>query len=315
MTKQPAANFGTTGVGGLSINDPDKAKQQQVYEFVENMKQDPDGWKKSVEYIVTGAVSTVDEHYLLFLVIEEFLKKRYAAANNEDVRIVRDFLAFWMQKINGDGSYPAYVVNKLAQLFSLVFASDFPSRWPRFMQEVFLDRGFTHHPTVQFYLKTLLAIDEEVVNRYMSRTPEEFDRNTTIKDAMRELCIKDCSESWVLILEQCSELSDHALVFEVVAAYVDWIDLELVANERFVPLLMKGLAKSETSEEAIQAVEGLVQKGMPASRKLFLTSGLLNFIKTNNLLAISEDSFNEETERVACLVSSLGHQLVNVNST
>lgn len=33
------------------------------------------------------------------------------------------------------GSQPLYLVNKMAQLFALVFAADFPKRWPNFMEE------------------------------------------------------------------------------------------------------------------------------------------------------------------------------------
>lgn len=33
-------------------------------------------------------------------------------------------------------SQPSYLVNKMAQLFALVFAADFPKRWPNFMEEV-----------------------------------------------------------------------------------------------------------------------------------------------------------------------------------
>lgn len=52
----------------------------------------------------------------------------------------------------------------------------------------------------------------------------------------------------LLLQERCSDTQARTLTLEVVGAYVDWIELELVANDRFVPLLIRSLSDSETSE-------------------------------------------------------------------
>lgn len=63
---------------------------------------------------------------------------------------------------------------------------------------------------------------------------QETRRNTLIKDSMRETCIPALVESWYLILQTYqrshSELTCQCL--EVVGAYVSWIDLNLIANDR-----------------------------------------------------------------------------------
>lgn len=63
---------------------------------------------------------------------------------------------------------------------------------------------------------------------------QETRRNTLIKDSMRETCIPALVESWYQILQTYqgshSELTCQCL--EVVGAYVSWIDLNLIANDR-----------------------------------------------------------------------------------
>lgn len=64
---------------------------------------------------------------------------------------------------------------------------------------------------------------------------QETRRNTLIKDRMRETCIPALVESWYQILQTYqrshSELTCQCL--EVVGAYVSWIDLNLIANDRY----------------------------------------------------------------------------------
>lgn len=65
---------------------------------------------------------------------------------------------------------------------------------------------------------------------------QETRRNTLIKDTMRENCIPALVESWYQILQTYqqsnSELTCQCL--EVVGAFVSWIDLNLIANDRSV---------------------------------------------------------------------------------
>lgn len=64
--------------------------------------------------------------------------------------------------------------------------------------------------------------------------PQETRRNTLIKDSMREHCIPSLVESWFQIMTayQRSHPELTCQCLEVVGAYVSWIDLSLIANER-----------------------------------------------------------------------------------
>ena len=56
---------------------------------------------------------------------------------------------------------------------------------------------------VDYYLRVLLAIDCEVVDREVIHSKEEADRNTLIKDHMRESCVQDLVDSWYHIMVRC----------------------------------------------------------------------------------------------------------------
>lgn len=44
------------------------------------------------------------------------------------------------------------------------------------------------------------------------------------------------------------------LCLNVIGAYIAWIDIELIANERFVSLIMRALTNTETQEAAVDCV-------------------------------------------------------------
>lgn len=64
---------------------------------------------------------------------------------------------------------------------------------------------------------------------------QEARRNTLIKDTMREQCIPSLVESWYQILHSYQYTNSEVLCqcLEVVGAYVSWIDLSLIANDRY----------------------------------------------------------------------------------
>jgi len=92
-----------------------------------------------------------------------------------------------------------FIRNKAAQIFALVFVCDYPKRWPTFFADLLQTLGMGPR-AVDIYLKVLLAIDCEVVDREVIHSKEEADRNTQIKDHMRESCVQDLVDSWFQIM-------------------------------------------------------------------------------------------------------------------
>jgi len=54
---------------------------------------------------------------------------------------------------------------------------------------------------------------------------------------MRDHCVPDLVESWYQILnlsDDSCEPSIKCMCFQVIGAYVSWIDINLIANDQFI---------------------------------------------------------------------------------
>lgn len=56
-----------------------------------------------------------------------------------------------------------------------------------------------------------------------------------VKDAMRELCISDLAEAWFQLVSAYKDTQPElaAMVLHALKRYVSWIDINLVANNRY----------------------------------------------------------------------------------
>uniref|UniRef100_A0A1I7Z6U6 Exportin-T n=1 Tax=Steinernema glaseri TaxID=37863 RepID=A0A1I7Z6U6_9BILA len=285
------------------LTDPNY--QVQAYRYLEELKSDPEGWRICSDDIVNGRFRNVNEHFFLLQVVEDFVVQNYNGTSNDSVvSQIRLLMSNWMERI-ASSTQPAFISNKMAHLFSLVFAADFPGRWPRFMQEIFLDQfdGFK----VQFFLRTLLAIDAEVVDREISRSKDVLDRNTQIKDAMREFCVRDIAHAWLKILKVCDD-GNKSLCLDAIAAFIDWIDLELVANDEMIPFIIDSVNHPPTMEAGISAISGILYKGMDGNSKVALIKAFYHAFIAKNFLDASEDY--EQTRRAASLINCMGLNLI-----
>lgn len=300
--------------GNASVTDP--TKQAEIYQALESLKKDALGWKKSVESFVGVLKPSPEDQFLLLQVIEDFLNKRYHSSSPEDVSVIRNFLLHYIRNSRSSTEeQPAFLVNKMAHIFSLVFAADFPERWSTYFNELFFNDNINDRKAAFFYLKVLLAIDTEVVNRDIQRSKNESDRNIKIKDAMREICINEIAKSWLSIANSNQDdVIIQNLVLDNIASYVDWIELDLVANDYVMPLIISKFQNPATSESATAAVCGLLEKGMPAEKKVGLALTIMTVLRNNGLLTVNDNNDEDEVTRVGSLVNSLGLVLLDVQN-
>lgn len=64
-----------------------------------------------------------------------------------------------------------FIRNKAAQVFALTFVMEYLTLWPKFFFDILSLVGLNPHG-VDVYLRTLMAIDAEVVDRDILHTPE-----------------------------------------------------------------------------------------------------------------------------------------------
>ena len=72
---------------------------------------------------------------------------------------------------NNSSQDRSFLRNKFAQITSLAFVQDFPHRWPTFFTDL-IGMLSADPKAVDIYLRVLLAIDSEVVDREIGHTNE-----------------------------------------------------------------------------------------------------------------------------------------------
>uniref|UniRef100_A0A1I7VVK6 Exportin-T n=1 Tax=Loa loa TaxID=7209 RepID=A0A1I7VVK6_LOALO len=282
-----------------------------IFEYIEKLKNDCNGWKDCIEKIINGC--NPEEHFMLLQVIEAYLTVRYADSD-QDQDIIRRWMRGWLQRLSLPGSQPSFLVNKMAQLFALVFAADFPKRWPNFMEEVFFQQMSSSPEITVFFLRTLIAIDCEVVDREIRRTKQVTERNMRIKDAMRDSCNYSLALIWTQILAESNDLKTRKLCLDVIACYIDWIDLELVVNSTTIPFIINCLKNERTCESAVSAISAVLAKGMNAEKKLLLTASLCTVLHENGSFDLKENDV-DDVLRTGALISSLGCALIDCHTS
>lgn len=99
--------------------------------------------------------------------------------------------------------YAVFVANKFAQIVTQIVLIDFPTRWRTFFSDLM---QITMKPAWDLYLRILTAINQDIAERDLMRTPKEAARGTLIKDSMRETCVPQIVDSWYNILVSISQI-------------------------------------------------------------------------------------------------------------
>ncbi|XP_063783637.1 exportin-T isoform X2 [Pseudophryne corroboree] len=204
-----------------------------------------------------------------------------------------------------------FIRNKAAQVFALVFVTEYLTTWHKFFFDILSFVGLNPRG-VDLYLRVLMAVDAEVVDRDVIHTPEEARRNTLLKDTMREQCIPSLVESWYQILHTYqhtnSELTCQCL--EVIGAYVSWIDLTLIANDRFINMLLGHMSVEVLREEACDCLFEIVNKGMDPIDKTKLVESLCQVLQSAGFFSIDQEEDVDFLARFSKLVNGMGQSLI-----
>lgn len=172
---------------------------------------------------------------------------------------------------------PTFLRNKLAQVIVAVAGREYPNSWPSFFQDIM--NSLNDHPVaIDSFCRILVSIHEDIVSLEVPRSAEEARRSMGFKDAMREHALNDVARSWCHILNLFKESNPSivASLLYAVERYVHWIDISLVANDQFMPLLFIVLESpdAEGQTAAVAVLTEIVSKRMDAGPKLSLIQSL-----------------------------------------
>ncbi|KAM9823831.1 exportin-T [Neosynchiropus ocellatus] len=297
----------------LGLNpDADARYRQRAMAYFEQLKESQDAWEVCAEALAKGIYSEDHVKFFCFQVLEHQIKFRHAGLSAGQQQLIRETLMKWLQcqLMNTQPEKP-FIRNKAAQVFALTFVMEYLTLWPKFFFDILSLVGLNPHG-VDIYLRTLMAIDAEVVDRDILHPPEESRRNTLIKDTMREQCIPNLVESWFLILQtyQQSHPELTCQCLEVVGAYVSWIELNLIANDRFVNLLLSQMSVEELREEACDCLFEIVNKGMDPVDKTKLVESLCQVLLSAGFFNIEQEEDVDFLAKFSRLVNGMGQSLV-----
>uniref|UniRef100_A0A2K6C901 Exportin-T n=1 Tax=Macaca nemestrina TaxID=9545 RepID=A0A2K6C901_MACNE len=277
---------------GLNPN-ADSDFRQRALAYFEQLKISPDAWQVCAEALAQRTY-------------------RYSELTTVQQQLIRETLISWLQaQMLNPQPEKTFIRNKAAQVFALLFVTEYLTKWPKFFFDI-LSVVDLNPRGVDLYLRILMAIDSELVDRDVVHTSEEARRNTLIKDTMREQCIPNLVESWYQILQNYqytnSEVTCQCL--EVVGAYVSWIDLSLIANDRFINMLLGHMSIEVLREEACDCLFEVVNKGMDPVDKMKLVESLCQVLQSAGFFSIDQEEDVDFLARFSKLVNGMGQSLI-----
>lgn len=291
----------------------DPVARQRAYVYLEELKNSEWGWQMCLNALGS---ETNQDNYLQFFgfqIVEHYVKTRYDSAGPTEQQQVRQFIRQWIELRCMPHAQPGppFILNKAAQIFSMIFVRDYPLRWPNFFDDLIATLNLGHQ-AVDNYLRVLKAIDVDVADREVLRTQAEAERNAKIKDTMRVSCIPKLVETWFQILKTY-EVSHPDIVvqcLDVLGAYVSWIDITLVANDRFINQIIHLTSSVAAREAAVDCLYYIIAKGMDPLEKLRLVESLFPILEKQGILNPLKEDETDYTSKVGRLVNGIGMTLI-----
>ena len=100
------------------------------------------------------------------------------------------------------------------------------------------------------------------------------------------------------------------LCLEVIGAYVSWIDRSLVANDRFVTILLRFMVKPLLRESACDCIHEIILKGMDPLAKTKLIESFITVLDGAGLLNALEENEGDYLSKLGKLINGIGLQLI-----
>ncbi|KAM0715945.1 hypothetical protein Q7P37_008459 [Cladosporium fusiforme] len=267
----------------------DNNLKAQAYDFLNQLRQDPNGWQVCLTLFVRPAAPSE----VVRVVALEILNNAVQTQNlNQQSQVyVRDSLMGYVRQRYATGSQELdspSIQNKLTQTFTYLFTYLYPSDWTSFFDDFRSlagegsNIGTANPPATILYLRIVGSVHDEIADQLIPRTPEEQKRSTELKDLVRARDVNKIAATWQEILSRWQEI-DLGIVeacLRTVAKWVSWIDIWLVINQNIQSALLQlagqqGSTGGESKEArardaAIDTFTETVGKKMSAADKIEL---------------------------------------------
>ncbi|GJS35095.1 exportin-T [Tanacetum coccineum] len=253
--------------------------------------------------------------------LHDVLRARYATMSSEEKVFVRkSIFALVCYENVGDGNTsvkvldgPGYVKNKLAQVLVCLIYFEYPVIWSSVFVDFIpnLSKGAV---VIDMFCRVLNVLDDELISQDYPRSVEEGAVSVRVKDAMRQQCVGQIVNVWYEIVSvyRNSDSEMCAFVLDTMRRYISWIDIGLIANNTFLPLLFELMLVDGLPDKLRCAASGcvlaVVAKRMDPQAKLTLLQSL-QMSRVFGLVAGDVDS--ELVSGLASLLTGYASELLD----
>ncbi|KAK9099526.1 hypothetical protein Syun_026571 [Stephania yunnanensis] len=262
----------------------DHELKSRAVSYCQQLKESPSICRVCVERVL--CTKFVQVQFWCLQTLQEFLHLRYSSMSPEEKLYFRESVMSMAcdGRIGEKGSIrfldgPSFIKNKLAQVLVTLIYFEYPMIW----SSVFVD--FLQHlnkgaAVIDMFCRVLNALDDEVISLDYPRNAEEVAVAGRIKDGMRQQCIPQIVRAWydVVSLYKNSEPDVCTSVLDSLRRCISWIDIGLIANNAFVPMLFELVLVEGPPEQlrgaAANCVLAIVSKRMDPQSKLSMLQSL-----------------------------------------
>ncbi|GMI77867.1 PAUSED [Hibiscus trionum] len=287
----------------------DSELKSQAVNFCQKIKENPSICSLCIEKLCFCKL--VQVQFWCLQALHEVIRVKYGSMSLEEKNFIRKSI-FSMACFEGIDDKmcavldsPAFIKNKLSQVLVTLIYFEYPLIW----SSVFVD--FLPHlskgaAVIDMFSRILNALDDELVSVDYPRTAVEVAVAARVKDAMRCQCVPQIVRAWydIVSMYRNSDPEICATVLDCMRRYVSWIDIGLIANDAFIPLLFELMLADGLSEQLRAAAAGcvlaVVSKRMDAQSKL----SLLKSLQISRVFGlVSDDNDSELVSGIAALIT------------
>ncbi|KAG2638306.1 exportin-T-like [Panicum virgatum] len=182
--------------------------------------------------------------------------------------------------VSSHAASPPFLRNKLAQLVALLIRLDYPHVYPSYFLDL-LPPAPPQPGLTDMFARVLISLDDDLLSQEYPRSADEATDSMWVKDSMRAQCVPQIARHWHAAAStlRTADPAAAAVALDAARRCISWIDVGLVANDVFVPLLfdiaMSPGSAAPLAAAAVGCLAAVAAKRMDARAKVGLLRSLL----------------------------------------
>ncbi|RCV13949.1 hypothetical protein SETIT_2G387400v2 [Setaria italica] len=182
--------------------------------------------------------------------------------------------------VSSHAASPPFLRNKLAQLVALLVRLDYPHVYPSYFLDL-LPPAPPQPGQTDMFARVLISLDDDLLSQDYPRSADEASDAMRVKDSMRAQCVPQIARHWhaAAATLRTADPAAAAVALDAARRCISWIDVGLVANDVFVPLLfdiaMSPGSVAPLAAAAVGCLAAVAAKRMDARAKVGLLRSLL----------------------------------------